>query len=87
MRPNANAGGHTPDLVAGELDAAGPAAALRGRTAVGADAAAASKRYAQKATAYGVTLLLLWFVGAGLHCMVGMRFKEDSLLYGRSKAD
>jgi hypothetical protein len=52
-----------------------------------AAAAADSKRYAEKATAYGVTLLLLWFACAGVYCMTAMRFKEDTLLYGRAKAD
>lgn len=52
-----------------------------------ADEGASSKRYAEKATAYGVTLLLIWFTFAGIYCMVSMHFKQDTLLYGRSKSD
>ena len=52
-----------------------------------ADEAGSSKRYAEKATAYGVTLLLIWFTFAGIYCMVSMRFKQDTLLYGRTKTD
>lgn len=52
-----------------------------------ADEGADSKKYAEKATAYGVTLLLIWFTFAGVYCMVSMRFKQDTLLYGRTKTD
>lgn len=51
------------------------------------DEAGSSKQYAQKATAYGVTLLLIWFTFAGVYCMVAMHFKQDTLLYGRTKTD
>lgn len=51
------------------------------------DEAGDSKSFANKATAYGVTLLLIWFTFAGVHCMVSMHFKHDTLLYGRSKSD
>jgi hypothetical protein len=52
-----------------------------------ADEGQSSKRYAEKATAYGVTLLLIWFTFAGVYCMVAMHFKQDTLLYGRTKTD
>jgi hypothetical protein len=51
------------------------------------DEGASSKRYAEKATAYGVTLILIWFTFAGVYCMVAMPFKQDTLLYGRTKTD
>lgn len=54
---------------------------------LGAGEASDSKKYAEKATAYGVTLLLIWFTFAGVYCMVSMRFKQDTLLYGRTKYD
>lgn len=50
-----------------------------------ASEASDSKAYAEKATAYAVTLLLIWFTFAGVYCMVSMPFKQDTLLYGRSK--
>lgn len=54
---------------------------------VNADEAAQSKSFANKATAYSVALILIWFTFAGTYCMVAMKFKQDTLLYGRSKAD
>lgn len=54
---------------------------------LGAGEASDSKKYAEKATAYGVTLLLIWFTFAGVYCMVSMPFKQDTLLYGRTKSD
>lgn len=49
--------------------------------------AALGKKFANKATAYAVTLILIWFTFAGVYCMVSMHFKQDTLLYGRSKTD
>jgi hypothetical protein len=46
-----------------------------------------SKSFANKATAYAVTLILIWFAFAATYCMVAMKFKQDTLLYGRTKAD
>jgi hypothetical protein len=46
-----------------------------------------SKSFANKATAYAVTLILIWFAFAATYCMVAMKFKQDTLLYGRAKAD
>ena len=36
---------------------------------------------------WGVFLLLLFFAISGCHCLKGMKFKQDSLLYGKSKAE
>jgi hypothetical protein len=60
-----------------------------GVDAAGNDASEAgfSKSFANKATAYAVTLILIWFAFAGTYCMVAMKFKQDTLLYGRAKAD
>lgn len=49
--------------------------------------AAFSKSFANKATGYAVALILIWFTFAGTYCMVAMRFKQDTLLYGRAKTD
>jgi hypothetical protein len=61
--------------------------AAGGKTLSADDQTKDSKRYAEKATAYGVTLLLIWFTFAGVYCMVSMHFKQDTLLYGRTKTD
>ncbi|KAF8055596.1 peptidyl-prolyl cis-trans isomerase [Scenedesmus sp. PABB004] len=50
----------------------------------GGEDAGAGKAFAGKATAYSVALILIWFTFAGVYCMVTMKFKQDSLLYGRS---
>ena len=31
--------------------------------------------------------LLLFFAIAGCHCLTSMKFKQDSLLYGKNKSD
>jgi hypothetical protein len=51
------------------------------------DEGALSKSFANKATAYGVMLILIWFTFAAIYCMASMRFKQDTLLYGRTKTD
>lgn len=36
---------------------------------------------------WGTFLLLLFFAISGCHCLKSMKFKQDSLLYGKSKAE
>lgn len=55
--------------------------------AVAADDPASGKGFATKAAGYGTGLLLLYFTFASIYCMCTMKFKQDTLLYGRSKAD
>ena len=67
--------------------AAGPGGAAAKRLQAAADEAAASKQFAKKAAAYGGFLIVLYFTFAAVYCLVNMPFKQDTLLYGRSKAD
>jgi len=66
---------------------AGPGGAAAKRLQAAADEAAASKQFAKKAAAYGGFLIVLYFTFAAVYCLVNMPFKQDTLLYGRSKAD
>lgn len=45
------------------------------------------KAFATKATSYGVALLLIYATMAILYAMTNMPFKQDTLLYGRPKAE
>ncbi len=55
--------------------------------AAGLSAAEASVQFGNSAAAFGAALLLLWFAMGAIYCMCNMPFKQDTLLYGRSKAD
>lgn len=52
-----------------------------------APSGAAAKAFSAKATSYGVALLLIYITAAVLFAMVSMPFKQDTLLWGRPKAE
>jgi hypothetical protein len=47
----------------------------------------AAKAFSAKATSYGVALLLIYITAAVLFAMASMPFKQDTLLWGRPKAE
>jgi hypothetical protein len=46
-----------------------------------------ARRFSVKATSYGTFILLLYFSLAAVYCMCYMPFKQDSLLYVKTKSD
>jgi hypothetical protein len=55
--------------------------------AIGQSSEEASAAFANRATAFSAALLLIWFAFSAIYCMCTMPFKQDTLLYGRSKSD
>lgn len=46
-----------------------------------------AKLFSTHTAAFGIFVLVLYFTFAGIYCMCTMQFKQDSLLYSRSKTD
>lgn len=51
------------------------------------DADAQSKSFTRKAAAYAGFFIVLYFSAGAIYCLTNMEFKQDTLLYGRTKAD
>lgn len=51
------------------------------------DDTASMQQFTVKAAGYGAFIILLYFTIAAVYCMCTMKFKQDSLLYSRTKTD